>query len=299
MTSHLKGVIAAAVTPITADLKPDLERFAEHCLWLLDNGCDGLNICGTTGEATSFSLAQRKAIMDRAARTLPLSRLMAGTGAAALDDAVELTKHAAALGLAGALILPPFYYKGVDDDGIVAYVDAIVRATQAEPIDIYLYNFPALAGVIYSPALVSRLHAAFGSRMAGLKDSSGNLDYAAEIAAISPAFRVFPSNEGILLRARAGDFAGCISASANINSAWCAKAFHDGDQAALDIASRLRALVSRGPLIPGIKAAVASLRKDSAFEALMPPLSALKEADKASLFRDVESVIGDRQKLPA
>ncbi len=297
MTSHLKGVIAAAVTPITGDFGPDLDRFVEHCRWLLDNGCDGLNICGTTGEATSFSLAQRMAIMDRAASTLPLSRIMAGTGAAALDDAVELTKHAAALGLAGALILPPFYYKGVDDDGVVGYVERIVRATQADPIDIYLYNFPALAGVAYSPALVSRLHATFGSRLAGLKDSSGNLDYAAEIAAISPSLAVFPSNEGILLRAKAGDFAGCISASANINSSWCAKAFHDGDQAALDIASRLRALVSKGPLIPGIKAVVASLRGDAAFAALMPPLSALNEADKHNLVRDVGKIIGDRQKL--
>ena len=112
------------------------------CRRLLDNGCDGLNICGTTGEATSFTVAQRMAIMDAAAADLPLERLMVGTGAASIGDAIALTKQAAALGFAGALLLPPFYYKGVDDDGI-ARLFARHRAAATARIDLYLYNFPA------------------------------------------------------------------------------------------------------------------------------------------------------------
>lgn len=285
----MRGVIAAAATPVTAALEPDLEHFLNLCTWLLENGCDGLNICGTTGEATSFSVQQRRTVMT-AASTLPLSRLMVGTGAAALGDAVALTRHAAELGFAGALVLPPFYYKGVADDGVVAYVGKLVEATSDRPIDIYLYNFPALSGVAYSVELVTRLRSEFGTRIAGLKDSSGDLTYASAIAAISPDMRVFPSNEAVLLRARAGDFAGCISASANVNAPWCRQAFHDGNRQALDRATEIRALVSRQPLIPSIKASLAA-RHGSAFRRLMPPLTPLSEEQEQALLQDLRPLL--------
>ncbi len=292
MTSTgLRGVIAAAATPITSDLEPDLQRFVALCGWLLDRGCEGLNICGTTGEATSFTTPQRMAIMNAAAAALPLGRLMVGTGAAAIGDAIALTKHAAELGFAAALVIPPFYYKGVADDGIVRLFERIVAATAERPIDFYLYNFPALSGVAYSPSLVERLRTEFGNRIAGLKDSSGDLDYAARIVALSPELRVFPSSEGVLLKARAGEFAGCISASANLNSAFCARAFHAGDEEALQTATQIRALVSRKALIPSIKTVLAFLMKDAAFEGVLPPLTPLSEADKRQLLAEVAPLL--------
>jgi 4-hydroxy-tetrahydrodipicolinate synthase len=287
LDSGLRGVIAAAATPITGDYQPDLPRFVALCRRLLDNGCDGLNICGTTGEATSFTLAQRMAIIDAAADVLPLDRLMVGTGAASIGDAVTLTKHAAERGFAAALVIPPFYYKSVADDGIVDLFARLVAATADRPIPIHLYNFPALSGVEYSPALVQRLREKFGSRIAGLKDSSGNLDYAAKIVAVSPELRVFPSNEAVLLKARGGEFAGCISASVNVNSEFCALAFHSGDAAALDRATKIRALVSRKPLIPSVKAVLAHRLKDPAFETVLPPLTKLSAADKSQLIEDI------------
>ncbi len=285
--SGLHGVIAAAATPITKDFEPDRERFVALCRKLLEEGCDGLNICGTTGEATSFSIAQRMAIMNAAAAALPLSQLMVGAGAAALADAVALTRHAADLGFAGALIIPPFYYKDISDDGMLKFLARLVDATAAKPIDLYLYNFPALSGVAYSERLVERLVGEFGSRIAGLKDSSGDLDYASKIAAMLPALRVFPSNEAVLLRARAGDFAGCISASANVNAEYCAHAFRAGDEAALATATKIRALVSRKPLIASVKAVLAHRMNDPAFEALMPPLTPLSPDERAQLIADV------------
>jgi 4-hydroxy-tetrahydrodipicolinate synthase len=281
----LRGVIAAAATPITADLEPDLPRFLSLCRRLLDEGCDGLNVCGTTGEATSFSTRQRMAVMSAAAGSLPRDRIMAGTGAAALADAVALTRQSADLGLAGALVLPPFYYKGVDDEGLARCIECIVKATADRPIELYLYNFPALSGLAWSPRLVARLHESFGRRIAGLKDSSGDLAYAAEIAAISPELSVFPSNEAVLVRARAGAFAGCISASANVNARQCARAFRDGDAAALETATRIRALVSRKSLIASLKAVLAHLMGDAALRAVMPPLRRLGEADERDLIR--------------
>src|SRR6185295_18864691 len=165
-----------------------------------------------TGEATSLSLEQRKAVMTAYKNAgLPLDRLMVGTGAAATSDAVALTRHAAALGFAGALLLPPFYYKGVPDDGLAAYIDAIVKATADKPVPLYLYHFPAQSGLPWHIALIRRLLEAHGTRIVGLKDSSGDMGYAREAAKIAAGFDVFPSTEAALIEARNGAFAGCIS----------------------------------------------------------------------------------------
>ena len=159
------------------------------------------------------------------ANGLPLHRLMVGTGAAAVSDAVALTRHAAELGFGGALVLPPFYYKGVPDDGLVAYIDTLVKATERKPIPIYLYHFPAMSGLPWHVALIRRLLDAYPSRIVGLKDSSGDMAYARSAAAISKNFAVFPSTEACLIEARSGDFAGCISATANVNADLCARAW--------------------------------------------------------------------------
>src|ERR1700745_2071451 len=144
MSKRLRGVFADAATASTADREVDCARSIALGRYLLSNGCDGLNVLGTTGEATSFSLEQRKRVMTAYRDAgLPLDRLMVGTGAASVADAVALTRHAAELGFAGALLLAPFYYKGVPDDGLVAYVGTVVQATTATPIPIYLYHFPA------------------------------------------------------------------------------------------------------------------------------------------------------------
>src|ERR1044071_3437257 len=136
--NRLKGVIAAVATAVDQSGAPDAARSVKPAPFLLDTGCDGLNVLGTTGEATSFSLEQRKRVMTAYREAgLPLDRLMVGTGAASVADAVALTRHAAELGLAGALLLPPFYYKGVPDEGLLAYVETIVGATAAKPIPLY------------------------------------------------------------------------------------------------------------------------------------------------------------------
>jgi 4-hydroxy-tetrahydrodipicolinate synthase len=271
---RIRGVVAAIATPITAAMAPDQDRFVALARTLLDGGCDGLNVLGTTGEATSFTVEQRMGVMSAAAKSLPLNRMMVGTGAAAVGDAVKLAQHAAALGFAGVLVLPPFYYKGVADAGVIAYIGAIAEATKSSGIPIYLYHFPALSGVPYTPKLVSTLVQQFGGRIAGLKDSSGDMPYAREVAAISNTLDVFPSNEGALMDARnGGPFAGCISATANLNSKDCAKAFHDGDAAALVRAVTIRKLFDGLPLIPGIKVLLAHMHNDPALAAVMPPLS--------------------------
>src|SRR5262249_30051998 len=244
----------------------DCARSVALARFLLANGCDGLNVLGTTGEATSFSLEQRKRVMTAYRDAgLPLDRLMVGTGAAAVADAVALTRHAAALGFGGALVLPPFYYKGAPDDGLVAYVETIVTATAAKPIPVYLYHFPAQSGLPWHVRLVERLIEAFGTRLVGLKDSSGDMAYAREMAALSPRFDVFPSTEAVLMQARSGMFAGCISATANLNADLCARAWRSGDAGALDAAVAIRKLFDGKPLVPGAKALLAHIHRDAAW----------------------------------
>jgi 4-hydroxy-tetrahydrodipicolinate synthase len=289
--ARLSGVIAAIATAVDENGEPDCARSTALAKFLLDHGCDALNVLGTTGEATSFSTAQRRKLMSAYREAgLPMERLMVGTGAAAVRDAVELTRHAAELGFAAALLLPPFYYKGVADDGLVAYVEAIVAATKHRPIPVYLYNFPALSGVPWHVGLVARIVAGFGSRIAGLKDSSGDLGFARAAAAVAPGFAVFPSNEATLLEARNGPFAGCISASVNLKSDLCARAYRGGDAVALEAAANIRKLFDGKPLIAGVKALLAHIHGDPAWARVMPPLTAFSAADRAVAVAGYDSV---------
>ena len=293
--SNLSGVIAAIATPVDEAGSPDTARATRLARHLLDNGCDGLNVLGTTGEATSFSLEERKRVMSAYRDAgLPMDRLMVGTGAAAVADAVALTRHAAELGFAGALLLPPFYYKGVPDDGLVAYVEAVMQASAAKPIPIYLYHFPQQSGLHWHVGLVRRLLDSHGARIVGLKDSSGDMAYAREAAAIAKSFAVFPSTEAVLLDARAGAFAGCISATANLNADLCQRAFHAGDQAALDAAVAIRKLFDGKALVPGIKALLSHIHADPALARVKPPLAPYSAADRAQAVAGYDQVRAKR-----
>lgn len=291
MTKTLSGVIAAVATPVTEDLAPDLKRATDLARHLLDNGCDGLNVLGSTGEATSFSVAERKSVMDAYKKNgLPLGRLMVGTGAASVTDAVELTKHAADLGFGGALVLPPFYYKGLPDDGLVDYIGMLVKATANGKLPLYLYHYPQLSGLQWHVTLIKRLRETFPSRIVGLKDSSGDMAFARSAAAVAKDFAVFPSTEACLIDARNGEFAGCISATANCNSDLCQRAWSQGDAAALDAAVTIRKLFEGRQLVPGVKALVSHIHGDAALARVRPPLSAFPAADRAAVFAGYDAV---------
>jgi len=207
---------------------------------------------------------------------------------------VALTRHAAELGFAGALVLPPFYYKDVSDDGLVAYIDTLVKATSTRPIPIYLYHFPAMSGVPWHVALIRRLLDSYAFRMAGLKDSSGDMAYARSAAAISKDFAVFPSNEATLLEARGGAFAGCISATANCNADLCARAWHNGDETALKAAVAIRKLFDGKALVSGVKALLAHIHGDPALARVKPPLVPVSAADRAALIAGHDAVRAKR-----
>lgn len=287
---RLTGVIAATVTPISRDLAIDHERLIAHCRWLLEHGgCDGINLLGTTGEATSFSVAQRLAAMQAVAGAgLALDRMMVGTGAAALEDAVTLTRAARDLGFAGALLLPPFYYKGIDGESLADYVEAVI-ARSGSDVRLYLYHIPQNTGVPYPIDAVARLRDRNPDAVVGLKDSAGDLAYARALARRLPEFSVFPSAEGSLGEARDSGFAGCISATVNVTGPLAQAAWRDpaGDARAqaLAAAAAIREALARFPLVASVKWAVAEIKRDPEFERPHPPLRPLTGAE-ASQLRD-------------
>jgi 4-hydroxy-tetrahydrodipicolinate synthase len=283
----LKGAIVAIATPIGDDGSADTGRLVAHARRLFAMGADGLNLLGTTGEATSFDRAERIRVMKAVARAgLPLDRIMVGTGAAALEDAVALTRTASELGYAGALVLPPFYYKGIEDEGLVEFVGRLVDRLGAKVPPLYLYHFPQMTGVLWPAAVVRRLAEAHRGVVVGLKDSSGDLAYSRGLASSLDGFAVFPSSEASLAEACASGFAGCISATLNLSTPLIAAAAAAGFKGeAFDRAVAVRNVVSSYPLIPAIKRLIADWTGDEAFARCAPPWRAL-DAVRAGQLRE-------------
>ena len=293
MTKRITGVLAPVVTPFKADLSPDAERFARHCRWLLDNGV-GLAVFGTNSEANSLSVDERIDLLDRlVAAGVPPARMMPGTGTCALTDTVRLTAHAAKLSCAGTLMLPPFYYKGVPDEGLYrSYAEVIERVGDAR-LRVYLYHIPPVAQVPISLTLIERLLDAYPDTIAGVKDSSG--DWANTSAMLERfaerGFDVFAGSETFLLQNMRNGGKGCISATANVNPA----AIHDlyANWSAPDADERqrrldaIRATFQRRPMIPALKQAIAHWSDDPQWARVRPPLVELDEGQAKGLIDDL------------
>ncbi len=284
------GVNAAVLTPMNADFSVDLDRMAAHCRWLLANGCNGLGILGTTGEANSLGIDERLATMEGLVeRGIPATKLMPGTGTTALTDTVLLTRRAAELGCRGALLLPPFYYKNPSDDGLFAYFSEVVRRTGGD-IRIYLYHFPQQAVVGFGLALIGRLLAAFPGIVKGIKDSSGDFAntraYAEHYA--KDGFEVYAGDDSLLSAMLAAGGAGCITAASNVNCAAGARVYANWDNTAGEEAQRIlsatRKAVTSVPLIPGLKSLVARNTEDARWTNIRPPHLKLDAAQEAALF---------------
>src|SRR5207248_2135623 len=173
-SQRIRGVLAPVAMPFNADLSPDSERFIVHCRWLLSQNC-GLAPFGTTSEANSMSAKERMTLLDAlvAAGIDPL-RMMPGTGCCSITETVELTRHAVNHGCAGVLMLPPFYYKNVSEEGLYRYFSEVVQRVGDARLRIYLYHIPPVAIVGITPNLVERLLTAYPNAIAGMKDSSGD-----------------------------------------------------------------------------------------------------------------------------
>jgi 4-hydroxy-tetrahydrodipicolinate synthase len=293
---RLRGVLSPVVTPFGANLRPDAARLTRHCRWLIDQDV-GLAVFGTNSEANSLCVGEKLALLEALIEAgLPPERMMPGTGACAFPDTVELTRAAVRLGCAGVLMLPPFYYKNVPDEGLFrSYAEVIERVGDAK-LRIYLYHIPPVSQVPISLALIERLLDAYPAAIAGVKDSSGQWSNTqAMLERFQPrGFDVFAGSESFLLATLRGGGAGCITATGNVNPAPIARLASDWQaadaerqQAALDA---VRAAFQQFPMIPALKAAIAHYAEDPAWSAVRPPLVALDDAQQRALTQTLASL---------
>jgi 4-hydroxy-tetrahydrodipicolinate synthase len=294
--ARARGVFSPVVTPFDAALRPDARRFVRHCRWLLDQGV-GLAVFGTNSEANSLSVAEKLALLDALVEAgLPAERMMPGTGCCAFPDSVELTRHAVGRGCAGVLMLPPFYYKGVPDEGLFRNYAEIIERVGDRRLRIYLYHIPPVSQVPISLALIERLLRAYPETIAGIKDSSGDWNNTRAMLERfqSQGFDVFAGSENFLLATLRGGGAGCITATGNVNPAPIAALARDWRvsdadrrQAALDA---VRAAFQQFPMIPALKATIAHYGSDPGWAAVRPPLVALDEAQRRTLTQALASL---------
>ena len=301
------GVLVPVLTPFTPSGDPDLGRFVAFCRWLLEQGAGGLSVFGTTSEANSMSSPERMALLDGLIEAgIPPGKLMPGTGACSITEAATLVRHAVGHGCGGVLLLPPFYYKGVSDDGIFAFVSAVIDKVASAALRIYLYHIPPVAQVGYSLDLVGRLIKAYRETVVGLKDSSGDWNNTAAMLERFPGFAVFPGSEVFLLDALRKGGAGCITASGNVNVPGIRKVYENwrGPRAeALQAEiSALRKALQAYPMIPALKRIVAHFHKDPDWAAVRPPLVALEQAQSTALIADLATLgftLGERPRSMA
>ena len=285
---RLSGVFCPVITPFDRRLNPDEERLVRQCQWLLSQDV-GLAVFGTNSEANSLSIAEKMHLLDRLVEAgIDTARMMPGTGGCAISESVELTAHAVTLGCAGTLMLPPFYYKDVSDDGLFRSYAEIIERVGDPRLRIYLYHIPPVAQVGISLDLVERLVDRYPETVVGIKDSSGDWEHTRSMHDRQwDDFRIFVGSETFLLRNMRAGGAGCISATANINPAAINRLYREwqSERAELlqDGLDEIRAAAVVFPVIPALKATVAHFADDQQWRVVRPPLTPLDDRQAASL----------------
>lgn len=288
----ITGVYCASVTPVTAELAPDHDAFVAHCRHLLDEGCDGIALLGTTGEANSFSGAERKALLEAVVTSgIAPERLLPGTGVVAFSETVELTRHALSLGVTRVVMLPPFYYKGISDDGLFAAYAEIAERVGDSRLQVLLYHIPQFSAVPITFPVIERLRARYPSTFVGIKDSSGDLGNMIAMVERFPGFSVLAGADPLMLPLLRKGGAGCITATSNLVAGDLAFIYrHHADPAcaaevdaaqARVVAARTR--VSQFAQIPSIKTLIARRTGHAGWSNLRPPLLPLTAAEAAAL----------------
>lgn len=295
-TPRAQGIYSPVLTPFNADLSPAPDRFVRHCRWLLDQGV-GLAVFGTNSEANSLSVAEKRSLLDTLLEAgVPPTRLMPGTGACALPDTVELTRHAVKAGCSGVLMLPPFYYKGVSDEGLYRAFASVIDQVADSRLRVYLYHIPPMSQVPISLALIERLLKAYPGIVAGVKDSSGDwANTAAMLERFQPqGFDVFAGSESFLLANLRGGGVGCITATGNVNPAPIVNLYKHWQEPGADELQKgldaVRGVFAKLPMIPAMKAAIAWKTGRNEWATVRPPLIELNGDQRAQLQQQLDAV---------
>jgi 4-hydroxy-tetrahydrodipicolinate synthase len=294
---RFSGVWVPALTPFQNDLSVNREAFTSHCRWLLNQGADGLAVLGTTSEANSLSVPEREELLEALVKDgIPAPALMPGVGCCALPDTVRLCRHALAQGCDAVLVLPPFYYKGVGDDGLFAYFSRVIEQVADSGLKVFLYHIPPMTQVPLSGALIRRLLQAYPENIMGLKDSGGDWDHTRELLNEFPDLAIFAGSERFLLDTLRHGGAGCITASGNINPAGIRLVYDhwrrrtaDADVLQCAITS-VRGVLEQYAMIPALKSVCGDHYGEAGWKVVRPPLAALDHERQSSLEGELEAL---------
>jgi 4-hydroxy-tetrahydrodipicolinate synthase len=282
----IRGVFSAAATPINSDHSPNHAALTAHCRQLLDDGCHGIALLGSTGEANSFSFEERKALLEAVvdAGIAPES-LLPGTGLCALPETIELTRHALSLGVTKVVMLPPFYYKGVSDQGVFDAYCHVIDTLADDRLRIVLYHIPPISQIPLSHDLIGRLLGRYPNIIAGVKDSGGQLDNMVALAKAFPQLSILAGADPFLLPLLQQGGAGCITATSNLAARQLRVVFDkfaDGSATAAVEAAQARIVALREASnsfaqIPTIKAMIARRYNAPNWASMRPPLVRLSD----------------------
>lgn len=295
-STRMTGVLSPVVTPFKADLSPDAAKLVSICKWLIGQDV-GLAVFGTNSEANSLSVGEKIELMNALADAgIPGQRMMPGTGCCSITDTVELTRHAMKIGAGGVLMLPPFYYKGVSDDGLFASYSEVIQRVGDSRLRIYVYHIPPVSNVPITLPLIERLLKAYPGTIAGVKDSSGDWsNTSAMLERFQPqGFDVFAGSESFLLATLRAGGAGCITAMGNANPGPIAKLAREWQNSDADAQQEkinlVRQTYSKFPMIPALKAAIAHFSGDAGWATVRPPLVKLSEEQGSGLVQALEGI---------
>ncbi|QQA42470.1 dihydrodipicolinate synthase family protein [Pelagovum pacificum] len=296
----MKGVYCAAATPLNADLSPDTGRLADHCRQLLEDGCHGVALLGSTGEANSFSVSERTTMLESVVKAgLSPETLMPGTGVANLPETVELTRHALSLGVTTVVMLPPFYYKEPGDAGVVESYCRVLDEVDDDRLRVVLYHIPQFSQTSITPKVIEDLTGRYPQTVVGMKDSAGNLDRMIEIAGRFPGFDVLSGADPLMLPLLKAGCAGCITATSNLLSTdlrfiydnYANDSRRDDVDAAQARVVSVRELSNRHAQIPTIKTMVGGRYDDSSWRRVRTPLMPLPEDDGDAICSDLRALM--------
>lgn len=287
-TLPISGVYCASATPVLENGTPDHAAFAIHAKALIEEGCDGIALLGTTGEANSFSIAQRQALLDKVIEAgLDPQRLLPGTSQTNVADTVTLMRHAVDAGVKATVVLPPFYYKGVSDEGLFRFYAEAIEGVGRDALRVVLYHIPPIAQVGLSVELVGRLLEAFPGIVVGIKDSSGKLESMQQFASSFKNFSVLAGADPFMLPLLRSGGAGCITSSSNLIGKHLRVVFdnffdptqNDRVDAAQARINAWRDLSNAYVQLPTIKAMLAKRRNHAGWTRVRPPLVELQPAE--------------------
>jgi len=291
---RIEGVLAPVITPFKRDLSPDPDRFVKHCRWLMKSGCAGLAVFGTNSEANSMSVEEKLELLEALVRGgVPASALMPGTGHCALSDSVRMTREAVRMGCGGVLMLPPFYYKGVSDEGLFRNFAEVIERVGDERLRLYLYHIPPVSNVAITLELIDKLLTRYPGIVAGAKDSSG--DWANTKAMLDRfkdrSFDVFPGSEVFLLDGLRAGGKGCITATGNVNPGPISEVFRnwrstESDKLQAGITAT-RKIMQKVPMIPALKAVTAHFGNDPQWRTVRPPLVELTPSEEKQVLTEL------------